>query len=58
MSFKRHLYSKERSPIFILFGSWSVVIISMFELSQSFFGNSNLVILVYIRRLHEHSKLI
>ena len=44
--------------IFLLFGSWSMVCISMFGLSQSFSDNSNLIILVDIQRLHENGKLI
>ena len=41
---------------FFLFGSWSVVFISMFRLSQSFSSNSNLIILVNIQGLHENGK--
>ena len=52
ISFKIHLYSKQGSPIFLLFGSWNV------GLSQSFSDNSNLIILVDIQRLHENSKWI
>ena len=58
ISFKSHLYSKQVSPIFLLFGSWSVVFISMFRLSQSFSDNSNLIILVDIQRLHENGTRI
>ena len=46
------LYSKQGSPIFLLFGSWCV------GLSQSFFDKSNLIIWVDIQRLHENGKWI
>ena len=58
ISLKSHLYSKKRGPIFLLFGSWSLVFISMFGLSQSFSNNSNLIILVDIQRLQENGKWI
>ena len=46
------LYSKQGSPIFLLFGSWCV------GLSQSFFDKLNLIIWVDIQRLHENGKWI
>ena len=52
ISFKNHLYSNQGSPIFLLFGSWSV------RFRQIFSDNSNLVILVDIQRLHENGKWI
>ena len=52
--FKSHFYSEQKSSNILLFGSRSAVCISMFELSQSFSDNSNLIILVDIQRLHDN----
>ena len=49
---------KTRESIFLLFGSWSIVFISMFELSQSFSDISILPILVDVQRFHENGKWI
>ena len=58
ISFKSYLQLKQGSPIFILFGLWIAVFISMFGLSQSLSNNSNLIILVDIQHLHENDKWI
>ena len=57
ISFKSHLYSKQASPIFLLFGLWSIVIhLSMFGLSQGFSNIFNMPILAELQRLHENGK--
>ena len=58
LSYHSKVYSKQRSPIFLMLGSWNVVFISMFLLSPSFSDNCNLIILVDIQRLHENSKWV
>ena len=58
LSYHSKVYSKQRSPIFLMLGSWNVVFISMFLLSQSFSDICNLIILVDIQRLHENSKWV
>ena len=52
ISFNNRINSKQDSPIFLLYGSWSV------GLSQSFSDYSNLIILVNIQHLYEDSKWI
>ena len=53
--FKNQLYSKPGSPIFLLFGSWSLEYLYIW-VSQSFSDNYRLATLADVQRLYENSK--
>ena len=56
-SFKSHLYSKQGSPILLLFGSWNVISPCL-DYVKSFSDISSLPILVDFQRLQENGKWI
>ena len=58
ISFKSQLYSKQGSPIFLWFGSWTVALYLHVRVKSKFSDNSNLIILVDLQRSHENGKWI
>ena len=53
ISFKSHLCSKQGSPIFLLFGSWTLALHLLVWVKSKFFDDSNLIILVDIASKRE-----